>query len=159
MRAFTSTLRRHKNSEKIGLERGARQGDNISSKLFSACLQETVINKVDWDQNEVTLMGSGLITCKSYVQERADENQIPFGIEKITLESSILPFLLMNTRKSRYRDYVMAETCFLGQAEGKACLTWAFKPQLDRAGSDGATVYSTQDESSIRDRLETTSLL
>ncbi|KAI8485904.1 hypothetical protein Bbelb_364560 [Branchiostoma belcheri] len=39
----------------------------------------------------------------------------------------------------------MAETCSLGQADGKACVTWAFKPQPDRAANDGSTVCSTQE--------------
>ena len=35
----TSTLKLHKDSNKISLERGVRQGDNISPKLFTACLR------------------------------------------------------------------------------------------------------------------------
>ena len=43
----TSTLKLHRDSDRIKLERGARQGDNISPKLFTACLQDTIINKID----------------------------------------------------------------------------------------------------------------
>ncbi|KAI8484647.1 hypothetical protein Bbelb_375880 [Branchiostoma belcheri] len=80
--------RLRKDSEKIRLERGARQGDNISSNLFSACLQEAVINKIDWDQDDVTLIESGLITCKSYVQEKADEYQIPLCVIFVDYEKA-----------------------------------------------------------------------
>ena len=41
----TSTLKLHRDSDKIKLQRGVRQGDNISPKLFTACLQDAIINK------------------------------------------------------------------------------------------------------------------
>ena len=37
-----------KDSEKFKLGRGAKQGDNISSKLFVSCLQYAIINKINW---------------------------------------------------------------------------------------------------------------
>ena len=43
----TSVLRLHKDSEKFKLGRGARQGDNISPKLFTSCLQHAIINKIN----------------------------------------------------------------------------------------------------------------
>ncbi|CAH1277638.1 MUC4 [Branchiostoma lanceolatum] len=56
----TSTLKLHKDSEKIKLERGARQGDNISAKLFTACLQDAVINKINWDKRGLNIDGEYL---------------------------------------------------------------------------------------------------
>ncbi|KAI8494200.1 hypothetical protein Bbelb_279600 [Branchiostoma belcheri] len=56
----TSTLRLHKESEKIKLERGARQGDNISAKLFTACLQDAVVNKINWDKRGINIDGEYL---------------------------------------------------------------------------------------------------
>ena len=44
----TSTLKLHRDSDKIKLQRGVRQGDNISPKLFTACLQDAIINKINW---------------------------------------------------------------------------------------------------------------
>ena len=53
----TSTLKLHKDSNKISLERGARQGDNISPKLFTACLQDAIINKIDWEEKRINIDG------------------------------------------------------------------------------------------------------
>ena len=44
----TSTLKLHRESDKINLQRGVRQGDTISPKLFTACLQDAIINKINW---------------------------------------------------------------------------------------------------------------
>ena len=38
----TSTLKPHGNSDKINLQRGVRQGDNNSPKLFTVCLQDAI---------------------------------------------------------------------------------------------------------------------
>ena len=56
----TSTLKLHKDSEKIQLERGARQGDNISPKLFTACLQHNIINAIDWTNKGINIDGEFL---------------------------------------------------------------------------------------------------
>ena len=56
----TSTLKLHKDSNKISLERGARQGDNISPKLFTACLQDAIINKIDWEEKGINIDGEHL---------------------------------------------------------------------------------------------------
>ena len=52
-----SVLRLHKDSEKLKLGRGARQGDNISSKLFASCLQHAIINKINWESKGVRIDG------------------------------------------------------------------------------------------------------
>ena len=56
----TSTLKLHKDSNKISLERAARQGDNISLKLFTACLQDAIINKIDWEEKKINMDGAHL---------------------------------------------------------------------------------------------------
>jgi len=43
----TSVLKLHRDSDKIKLERGARQGDNISPKILTACLQDAIIKRID----------------------------------------------------------------------------------------------------------------
>ena len=47
-------------SEKFKLKRGARQGDNISHKLFTSCLQYTIINKINWENKGVRIDGEYL---------------------------------------------------------------------------------------------------
>ena len=43
----TSVLKLHRDSDKIKLERGAREGDNISPKLLTACVQDAIIQRLD----------------------------------------------------------------------------------------------------------------
>ncbi len=47
---YTETARQslHKKSEKISIKKGARQGDKISPKLFTACLGK-VFRNLKWD--------------------------------------------------------------------------------------------------------------
>ena len=45
----TSVLKIHRDSDKIKLERGATQGDNISPKSFTACLQDAIVKRIDWE--------------------------------------------------------------------------------------------------------------
>ena len=52
----TSVLRLHKDSQKFKLGRGARQGDNISPKLFTSCLQHAIINKIKLGKTKVSGM-------------------------------------------------------------------------------------------------------
>ena len=56
----TSVLRLHKDSEKFNLGRGARQGDNISPKLFTSYLQHAIINNINWENKGVRIDGEYL---------------------------------------------------------------------------------------------------
>ena len=56
----TSTLKFHRDSDKIKLQRGVRQGDNISPKLFTACLQDAIINKINWEDKGINIDGEHL---------------------------------------------------------------------------------------------------
>ncbi len=44
----TATIKLHQESKKIPITKGKRQGDTISSKLFTVCLEEVFIN-LDWE--------------------------------------------------------------------------------------------------------------
>jgi hypothetical protein len=56
----SATLRLHKESDKIRLERGTRQGDNISPRMFIACLQDSVISKIPWENRGINIDGEQL---------------------------------------------------------------------------------------------------
>ena len=56
----TSTLKLHRESDKINLQRGVRQGDNISPKLFTACLQDAIINKINLEGKWINIDGEHL---------------------------------------------------------------------------------------------------
>ena len=55
----TATIKMHTETNKIKIKRGVRQGDTISPKLFSACLEE-VFNKLDWDNKGIRIDGEYL---------------------------------------------------------------------------------------------------
>ena len=44
----TFVLRLHNDHQKLKLGRGAKQGNDIPPKLFTSCLQYSVINKINW---------------------------------------------------------------------------------------------------------------
>ena len=54
----TSVLRLHKDSEKFKLGRVARQGDSISPKLFTSCLQHAI--NIIWENKGVRIDGEYL---------------------------------------------------------------------------------------------------
>ena len=56
----TSTLKLHRDSDKTKLQRGVRKGDNISPKLFTACLQAAIINKINWEDKGINIDGEHL---------------------------------------------------------------------------------------------------
>ena len=49
----------HKESEKIRIKRGIRQGDTISPKLFTATL-ESIFRRLNWENKGVTIDGAFL---------------------------------------------------------------------------------------------------
>ncbi|MCJ3464053.1 hypothetical protein LNY58_26555, partial [Klebsiella pneumoniae] len=54
-----ATIVLHKESSKIPIRKGVRQGDTISPVLFTACLQE-VFRTLDWEQVGVRVNGEYL---------------------------------------------------------------------------------------------------
>jgi hypothetical protein len=56
----TSVLRLHTDSDKFQLHRGARQGDNISPRLFTSCLQDAIISRINWENRGIKIDGEYL---------------------------------------------------------------------------------------------------
>ena len=50
-------MKLHRYSDRISLQRGLRQGDNISPRLFTACLQDAIINQINWDDKGINIDG------------------------------------------------------------------------------------------------------
>ena len=50
------TVHLHKESDKIRINRGVRQGDIISSKLFTATL-ESIFKRLNWENKGVKIDG------------------------------------------------------------------------------------------------------
>ena len=51
----TSVIHLHTDSEKFRLQRGVRQGDNISPRLFTSCLQDAIISKINWKDRGIKI--------------------------------------------------------------------------------------------------------
>ena len=67
------TLHLHKESEKIRIKRGVRQGDTISPKLFTATV-ESIFRRLNWENKGVKIDGefppiSALLMTYSYAQK------------------------------------------------------------------------------------------
>ena len=50
----TSTVRLHKDSNKINIDKGVRRGDIVSPKLFNAAL-ERIFRRLDWDRKGINI--------------------------------------------------------------------------------------------------------
>ena len=55
----TSSIRLHKDSNKINIDRAVRQGDTVSPKLFNAAL-ESIFRRLDWDRKGININGDYL---------------------------------------------------------------------------------------------------
>ena len=71
------TVHLHKESEKIRIKRGVRQGDTISPKLFTATL-ESIFRRLNWENKGVKIDGEflsnlrfadGIFLCTETPQE------------------------------------------------------------------------------------------
>ncbi len=58
-RDSTPTIQLHKKSRKIPIRKGFKQGDTISPKLFTACLEE-IFKKSEWDDMGLKIDGEYL---------------------------------------------------------------------------------------------------
>ena len=56
----TSVIFLHTDSEKFRLQRGVRQGDNISTRLFTSCPQDIIIGKINWKDKSFRINGKYL---------------------------------------------------------------------------------------------------
>ena len=99
----TSTLKLHRDSDKIKLQRGVRQGDNISPKLFTACLQDAIINKINWEDNGINIDGehlSHLIFAEDIVLAAKSPEELESMLTDIHLPSKPVG-LSMNLSKTK----------------------------------------------------------
>ncbi|KAG1664810.1 Serine/threonine-protein kinase Sgk3 [Nymphon striatum] len=62
-RLGTSNIKLHNNTNKIGLEKGVRQGDSISPKIFTACL-ENVFRYLNWTSKGILINGDSLTNLR-----------------------------------------------------------------------------------------------
>ena len=76
------TVHLHKESEKIRIMRGVRQGDTISPKLFTATL-ESIFRRLNWEHKSVKIDGEFLSNLRF-----ADDTETPQELQHMLQELS-----------------------------------------------------------------------
>ena len=71
------TVHLHKESEKIRIKRGVRQGDTISPKLFTATL-ESIFRRINWENKGVRIGGKFLNNLRFADDILLFEKQVTF---------------------------------------------------------------------------------
>ena len=56
----TTVICLHTDIEKFRLQRGVRQSDNISSRLFTSYIQDAIISKINWKDRDIKIDGEYL---------------------------------------------------------------------------------------------------
>ena len=101
-RDSTTTIKLHKKSEKIPIKKGVRQGDTISPKLFTACLEE-IFKKLEWENIGMKVDGEYLNNLRfadDIVLLSDCEGELQRMIEELHRES-LKVGLKMNMKKTK----------------------------------------------------------
>ena len=110
----TSVLKLHRDSDKIKLERGATQGDNTSPKIFTACLQDAIVKRIDWEA------GRGLnIDCGYLSHLIFTDDIILFAKSPEELTSMLTD--IHNTSKPAGLDMHLGKTKVMFNEHAKKC--------------------------------------
>ena len=110
----TSVLKLHRDSDKIKLEKGATQGDNISPKIFTACLQDAIVKRIDWEA------GRGLnIDCGYLSHLIFTDDIILFAKSPEELTSMLTD--IHNTSKPAGLDMHLGKTKVMFNEHAKKC--------------------------------------
>ena len=110
----TSVLKLHRDSDKIKLERGARQGDNISPKIFTACLQDAIIKRIDWEAGRSLNIDCGYLSHLIFT-----DDIILFA--KSPEELTCMLTDIHNTRKPAGLDMHLGKTKVMFNEHAKKC--------------------------------------
>ena len=131
------TVHMHKDSEKIRIKRGVRQGDTISPKLFTATL-ESIFRRLNWENKGVKIAGEFLTNLRiandiflctetpqelqQMLQELSDESR-RIGLKMNIAKTKVMvvdntPINVNNVLIENVQGYV-----YLGQASRKRTRT------------------------------------
>ena len=96
------TVHLHKESEKIRIKRGVRQGDTISPKLFTATL-ESILSRLNWENKGVKIDGeflSNLRFVDDILQCTETPQELHYMLQELPDESRRMG-LKMNIAKTK----------------------------------------------------------
>src|SRR6266853_1934243 len=88
----TSAIRLDKKSQKFHVQRGVRQGDTISPKLFNSGLEQ-VFRKLNWDTKGIVIHGeriNHLRFADDIVLLSNDSTEITDMLNQLSMESKVL---------------------------------------------------------------------
>jgi endonuclease/exonuclease/phosphatase family metal-dependent hydrolase len=135
----TSIIRLDKESSKFEIQRGVRQGDTISPKLFNAGLEQ-VFRRLSWDNKGILINGERLnhlrfaddIVLISNSCEEAEEM-----LNGINTESRKLG-MKMNMKKTKvmYNEYVNSKPVYIGIDEVEKVNEYVYLGQLVKTEND-----------------------
>ena len=95
----TASVRLHKDTEKFPIERGVRQGDTMSPKLFTATL-EHAFKTLDWENKGINIDGKRL-------------NNLRFADDVVLITDNLGEAALMTEQLRQATGKVGYEFCFL----------------------------------------------
>jgi len=98
----TSVIRLHQDSEKFKIKKGVRQGDTISPKLFTACLEE-IFKQLEWEDKGINIDGEQLTHLRfadDIVLISTDHREIQMMLEELNTKSKEIG-LKMNLKKTQ----------------------------------------------------------
>ena len=131
----TSFIRLHKDSDPFKLEKGARQGDCISPKLFTACLEQ-VFRKLNWEEMGIKIDGQMLNNLRfadDIVLVSEDPGELQEMLEQLNTESKAVG-LKMNLSKTQvmFNDLIEEENqkIKIDGATLKAVKSYTYRGQL-----------------------------
>jgi hypothetical protein len=105
----TSKIRLDKDSKTFQIQRGVRQGDTISPKLFNAGLEQ-VFRKLDWDNKGIAINGERINNSR-FADDIAlfsgDTSEMEDMLNELNRESRVLG-LKMNMKKTKimFNEYI-----------------------------------------------------
>jgi len=138
-RNATAFIRLHNDSDIFHLQKGVRQGDPISAKLFTACLEE-VFKSLNWEQKGISVDGEMLNNLKfadDVILITSNPNELQTMLTELDEKSKEVG-LKMNLKKTQvmYNEHVNAVQITLNQVEIKNVTSYTYLGQLTSATSD-----------------------
>lgn len=104
----TSCVKLHEKTDKFKIERGVRQGDNISPKFITSTL-ESVFKKLDWSRMGININGNNLRFADDIALIAANLNQLQTMISQLHQESGKVG-LKMNLSKTKVMTNIDDDT-------------------------------------------------
>ena len=137
----TATIKMHRESEKIPIKKGVRQGDTISPKLFTACLED-IFRNLDWDNKGLNINGehiNNLRFADDIVLFSDSGEELQQMMEDLNRESLNVG-LRMNRKKTKvmFNNLTQPMQIKIENEEIEAVQEYAYLGQIIKANPDSS---------------------